>query len=228
MSDVFLTSLREDERNDLKNLRIREKEKTADLQDLELQVFNKEQNIVMKKKRLEEIETQVPEFEKAKKMAVTDHNFKEAKRLNEIVKQLSSEIETSKTYIEEMENSLEEDRQKVVALKHEYEKLKLDVVAAKENHDLEVLIRIVNKIMKLIKDETRINNDSLLETLRRAELDLLKTEFSFLDIPSENVDSKLNDTERQSLALVKEILEQEKKLGNTSQESQELQETNIA
>ena len=64
----------------------------------------------------------------------TDHNFKEAKRLNEIIKQLSSEVETTRTDVQEMEDTLTIDREKVAEMKDELEKLKRDVLVAKESH----------------------------------------------------------------------------------------------
>ena len=70
-----------------------------------------EQVLSTKTKRLEEIQNRTPQLERTKKCAVTEHNFKEAKRMNEIMKQLADEIETLTKDLDDMLRTLTEDKQ---------------------------------------------------------------------------------------------------------------------
>jgi predicted nucleic acid-binding Zn-ribbon protein len=97
-------------------------------------VFNQEQGISTKTKRLNEIQNQMPDLEKAKKCAVTDHNFKEAKRVNELIKQLTSETEMLNNDVEQMKNTLTGDKEKTALLKKDHASMKNDVTQAKENY----------------------------------------------------------------------------------------------
>ena len=65
---------------------------------------------------------------------IVEHNFKEAKRLNDIVKQLSGEVETYKKELLVMENSLKDERWEVKSLKDEFESLKQETSTATESH----------------------------------------------------------------------------------------------
>ncbi|CAB4015105.1 Hypothetical predicted protein [Paramuricea clavata] len=132
--DIFLTRLPQDHGDHLIKLKSLEKVKAKDLQDLELQVFNQEQGISTKTKRLNEIQNQMPDLEKAKKCAVTDHNFKEAKRVNELIKQLTSETEMLNNDVEQMKNTLTGDKEKTATLKKDHGSAKNDVIQAKENY----------------------------------------------------------------------------------------------
>ena len=88
---------------------------------------------------MNEIQSQLPEFERAKKSAVTERNFAEAKRLNELIKQLKSEIETIVEDVELMKNTLIEDKEKTGLLKEEHAITKNDVIEAKENYGMNLV-----------------------------------------------------------------------------------------
>ena len=85
---------------------------------------------------MEEIKDQIPELERTKKCAVTEHNFKEAKRVNEIMKQLADEIKTLSKDLDDMQNTLTKDKEKTKLLKQEYDSVKSNVVKAKEYYGI--------------------------------------------------------------------------------------------
>ncbi len=67
---------------------------------------------------------------------MTDHNFKEAKRVNEMIKQLLHEIEILKNEVEQLENILDKHKRKIRAKKKDYGSVKNNVIQAKENYGI--------------------------------------------------------------------------------------------
>ena len=119
-------------------------------------MFNEEQVISTKKKRANEIKTQVPDLESTKKLAVSDHNFKEAKRANEMIKQLTHEVEMLQQDLERMEITLDENKQKTELIKQEYRKMKEDVIIEKEQHGIVPLFRLFDAINVSVKASPHI------------------------------------------------------------------------
>ena len=114
-------------------------------------MFNEEQVISTKKKRANEIKTQIPDLESTKKLAVSDHNFKEAKRANEMIKQLTHEVEMLQQDLERMEITLDENKQKTELIKQEYLKMKEDVIIEKEQHGIVPLLLLFHAINVSVK-----------------------------------------------------------------------------
>ena len=204
LADVYLTCLPKDHGDNLIKLKSLERTKAKELQDLELQVFNEEQVISTKRKRVNEIKTQIPDLESSKKLAVSDHNFKEAKRTNEMIKQLTHEVEELQRDLGRMEIALDENKQKTESMKQDYLTMKEDVIQEKEQHGLAELLRNINKASKIT--EISIGEDSLLDTLQKEEIDLLKTEFKFFQEPSESILSKMSEGEEEKMNFMRKLI----------------------